>query len=92
MKTKAAVVILNWNGQKFLEQFLPPLIRHTFLPGVALIVADNGSTDDSETLVRRRYPSIRWIGLDQNYGFTGGYNRALQQVDAQYYILLNSDV
>ncbi|MDR1681359.1 MAG: glycosyltransferase family 2 protein [Prevotellaceae bacterium] len=87
-----AVVILNWNGKPFLEQFLPALVRHTALPGVALAVADNGSSDGSEAFVRQAFPQIRCIRLDRNYGFTGGYNRALQQIDANYYVLLNSDV
>jgi GT2 family glycosyltransferase len=90
--SNTAVVILNWNGKKFLEQFLPALVEHTAAPDVSLIVADNGSSDGSEDFVRQNYPHIRWMGLDKNYGFTGGYNRALQQVEATYYVLLNSDV
>ncbi|MDR0729100.1 MAG: glycosyltransferase family 2 protein [Prevotellaceae bacterium] len=92
MKTKTAIVILNWNGRQFLSQFLPSLVRYTTMPDVALVVADNGSTDDSAAFVQHTFPQIRWIGLDTNYGFTGGYNRALSQVEADYYVLLNSDV
>lgn len=89
---KTAVVILNWNGKHFLQQFLPALTEHTSLPGVALVVADNGSTDGSQAFLQQAYPQIRQIVFDKNYGFTGGYNRALPQVDADYYVLLNSDV
>ncbi len=87
-----AVVILNWNGKSFLEKFLPALVAHTSLPGVELVVADNGSTDGSHEFLQVNFPQIRWIGLDKNYGFTGGYNRALQQIHTDYYVLLNSDV
>ena len=90
--SKTAVVILNWNGKNFLEKFLPPLVAHTSLPCVELVVADNGSTDESKNFMQQFYPQIRWIELDKNYGFTGGYNRALQQVEADYYVLLNSDI
>ncbi|MDR3350286.1 MAG: glycosyltransferase family 2 protein [Prevotellaceae bacterium] len=89
---KTAVVILNWNGRHFLQQFLPALVKHTSLPGVALAVADNGSTDGSQAFLQQAYPQIRQIVFDKNYGFTGGYNRALQQIAADYCVLLNSDV
>ncbi|MDR3132559.1 MAG: glycosyltransferase family 2 protein, partial [Prevotellaceae bacterium] len=89
---KTAVVILNWNGRHFLQQFLPPLVAHTSLPGVTLVVADNGSDDGSQAFLQQAYPQIRQIVFDKNYGFAGGYNRALQQVEADYYVLLNSDV
>lgn len=91
MKT-CAIVILNWNGADFLRRFLPVLIRHTSIPGVELIVADNGSTDASIEVLTNEFPAIRRIVLDKNYGFAAGYNRALQQVEADYYVLLNSDV
>lgn len=91
MKT-CAIVILNWNGADFLRRFLPVLIRHTSIPGVELIVADNGSTDASIEVLKNEFPAIRRIVLDKNYGFAAGYNRALQQVEADYYVLLNSDV
>jgi len=87
-----AVVILNWNGKNFLEKFLPALVAHTSLPGVALVVADNGSSDGSREFLQTHYPQVQWIELGYNYGFAGGYNRALQQVKADYYVLLNSDV
>lgn len=88
---KVAVVILNWNGKKFLEQFLPFLLQTTY-SGMELIIADNGSTDDSLEFLRTHYPSLRIIAFDKNHGFAGGYNKALRQVESEYYVLLNSDV
>lgn len=88
---KAAVVILNWNGKKYLEQFLPPLLSNSYT-GMELIIADNGSTDDSIAFLESHYPQVRLIRFNENHGFAGGYNRALQQIEADYYILLNSDV
>lgn len=88
---KAAIVILNWNGEAFLKKYLPPLIANT--PHYAsIIVADNNSTDNSIKWLSKNYPQIRTICLSENYGFTGGYNRALAQVEAEYFILLNSDI
>lgn len=89
---KAAVVILNWNGRKFLEQFLEKVIRATLTLECAVIIADNGSTDGSCEYVRKKHPEAGLIELGHNYGFAGGYNEALKRVDAVYYILLNSDV
>ncbi len=86
-----SVVILNWNGRQHLEQFLPSVVKHT-PPQVRIIVADNGSTDDSVKFLKQNYPSIDIITLDKNYGFAEGYNRALEQVDTDFFILLNSDV
>ncbi|MBQ5898985.1 MAG: glycosyltransferase family 2 protein [Alistipes sp.] len=86
-----AVVILNWNGRQHLEQFLPSVVQHT-PPQVRIIVADNGSTDDSLSFIERHYPTIEIIRLAENYGFAEGYNRALEQVDAEFFVLLNSDV
>lgn len=86
-----AVVILNWNGQKMLERFLPSVTAHT-QGDAEVIIADNGSTDDSLPFLQKHYPQLRVIRLDKNYGFAGGYNKALQQVDADYYVLLNDDV
>lgn len=87
-----AIVILNWNGQHYLEKFLPVLMRKSSLPDVSVIIADNGSTDGSLEWVNHHYPKVKVIPLDKNYGFTGGYNRALEQIEADYFILLNSDV
>lgn len=87
-----AIVILNWNGEKYLQQFLPILIENTIIPDVEIIVADNASTDSSLAILKSEFPSVRIIALDKNYGFAGGYNMALKQVEADYYVLLNSDV
>lgn len=88
---RTAVVILNWNGRQHLEQFLPSVVAHT-PQQVRIIVADNGSTDDSVAFLEQHYPAIEIIRLERNYGFAEGYNRALEQVDAEFFILLNSDV
>ncbi len=89
---KTAIVILNWNGKLLLEQFLPSVVRHTTLPDVEIVVADNASSDDSIPFLEKTFPRIKIIRLDKNYGFAGGYNKALAQVDADYFVLLNSDV
>jgi GT2 family glycosyltransferase len=88
---KVAIVILNWNGKKYLEQFLPSVIA-TDYPDLEIIVADNGSTDGSIEFVRENHSSLRIIGFRKNHGFAKGYNEALKQVDAAYYVILNSDV
>lgn len=89
---KLSVVILNWNGADMLRQFLPSVIEHSSIEGVDICVADNASSDDSVSVLSKEFPSVRLIQLDQNYGFAEGYNRALQQVNATYCLLLNSDV
>ena len=88
---KVAVVILNWNGKKFLEQFLPSVIDYNSSTA-EIIVADNASTDDSVAYLKSHFPSIKIIENATNGGFSKGYNDALKQVDAEYYVLLNSDV
>lgn len=88
---KTSIVILNWNGAKMLRQYLPSVVANTTMPDTEIVVADNGSTDDSLDALRD-FPSVQVIRLDQNYGFAEGYNRALQEVDAEYTVLLNSDV
>ena len=87
----AKIVILNWNGVDHLRRFLPSVVAAA-PPEVEVVVADNGSTDDSVALLTAEFPTVRVVRLDRNYGFAGGYNRALEQVEADYYILLNSDV
>lgn len=87
-----AIVILNWNGEKYLSRFLPVLLQHTTSDEVTIYVADNGSTDGSLTLLKTRFATVKTVVLDKNYGFAGGYNRALAQIKADYYLLLNSDV
>jgi GT2 family glycosyltransferase len=89
---KTAVVILNWNGRELLERFLPGVVRFSAGPRRAVVVADNGSTDDSVAWIRTNHPEVRIVALDRNYGFAEGYNRALAQVGAEYFVLLNSDV
>jgi GT2 family glycosyltransferase len=92
MGKKTAVVILNWNGRQLLEKFLPSVVENTPQETAEIIVADNGSTDNSTAFLNTRYPSVRIIQLDGNYGFAGGYNRALSQLEHEYTVLLNSDV
>lgn len=89
---KVSVVILNWNGCEMLRTFLPSVVRHSEGPDIEVCVADNGSTDASVDILRKEFPSVRIILLEQNHGFADGYNLALQQVDAEYVVLLNSDV
>jgi GT2 family glycosyltransferase len=88
---KTAVVILNWNGSKFLEEFLPGVIE-TCKDIAEVIVADNASSDGSIDLLEQNFPGLRIIRFDKNFGFATGYNLALKQVDAEYYVLLNSDI
>ncbi len=90
-KPKVAIVILNWNGVNHLRTFLPSVMTSSY-PNLEIVVGDNASTDESLTFIEAAYPSIRIIRNNENYGFTGGYNKVLQQVEADYYILLNSDV
>ncbi len=89
---KTAVVILNWNTMGFLERFLPSLIGSCKGEDAEVIIADNGSSDGSVDFVKERYPDTKLIVFDRNYGFTGGYNRALCKLDYQYYVLINSDI
>ncbi len=89
---KLAVIILNWNGRKLLEQFLPVAEKYTRGEGVRLIVADNGSTDDSVEWVERNCPGVGLIRFPENYGFAEGYNRAIRETEAEFVVLLNSDV
>lgn len=91
MVPKVAVVILNWNGRKFLEDFLPSVLKNSKDDAVVYI-ADNASTDDSVAFVKEKYPEIRLIENDSNGGFAKGYNDALSKITADYYVLLNSDV
>lgn len=89
---KLAVIILNWNGEKLLRQFLPIASKFTSGEEVDLIVADNGSTDGSVEWIRQNCPEVKVIRLDRNYGFAEGYNRAIEATAYPYTILLNSDV
>ncbi len=88
---KTAVVILNWNGKSFLEKFLPSVIRYSE-PDAVVFVVDNGSTDESVAYVKTSFPSVKLVLNSDNGGFSKGYNEGLAQIDAEYYVLLNSDV
>ena len=89
-----AIVILNWNGAQMLRRFLPSVVAHTPAGSARVIVADNGSTDDSLAVLAAEFPDVEVVTLDQNYGFAEGYNQALRRVGEGYdsYLLLNSDV
>lgn len=89
---KIAVVILNWNGCEMLRSFLPSVVRCSGTEGAKIYVADNGSTDASVDMLRKEFPDVHLIILKENLGFAEGYNLALQQVSAEYVVLLNSDV
>ncbi|EFA92348.1 glycosyltransferase, group 2 family protein [Hoylesella buccalis ATCC 35310] len=88
---KVAIVILNWNGAKMLSTYLPSVINYS-RDEAEIFVADNASTDDSMSWLSKHYPMVKQIALDRNWGFAEGYNKALGHIDAEYYILLNSDI
>lgn len=85
------VVVLNWNGAAHLRRFLPGVVANT-PEWATVVVADNGSTDDSAALLHREFPSVELLQLGENYGYAGGYNRALAQLEADCFVLLNSDI
>lgn len=91
MNPSVAVVILNWNGKAFLKQFLPGILLSEY-DNLQVIVGDNASTDDSVEFLEVNFPTVKIIKNDLNYGFAGGYNKVLERVEANYFILLNSDV
>lgn len=91
MNPSVAIVILNWNGRLYLERFLPSVMASTY-PVLQVVIVDNASADDSIEYLQQNFPSINIVRLPQNFGYAGGYNRGLKQVQADYYILLNSDV
>ena len=88
---KVAIVILNWNGRKMLDQYLSSVLEYS-QDEATVYVADNASTDDSLAMLREQYPAVRLIELDKNWGFAEGYNLALRKIEAEYYLLLNSDI
>jgi GT2 family glycosyltransferase len=90
--SKIAIVILNWNGEKLFPEFLPSIIEHSQGDNIEIIVADNGSSDNSLSFLKANFPSVTIMNLENNYGFAKGYNVALQQVEADYFVLVNSDV
>ena len=89
-KIKFAIVILNWNGKAWLEKFLPTLVKHS--QEATVFVADNGSNDDSVSFLTQEFPTVKIIENNENLGFPGGYNKALNHIHADYYVLINSDV
>lgn len=89
---KTAIVILNWNGLKFLKKFLGKVILHSSDYETIIYVADNGSTDGSTDWISLNHSEVRILKLDSNHGFAEGYNLALEQIEAKYYLLLNSDI
>lgn len=89
---KVAVVILNWNGANYLKRFLPGVISSSDVPGVKIFVADNASSDDSLDILEKDFTEVEVLKFDKNYGFAEGYNRALSQIESEYFLLLNSDV
>jgi len=89
-ETLVAVVILNYNGKHFLDKFLPGTIKNSYPHQI--VVADNGSQDDSVDFLKQHFPEVRVVENKNNYGYAKGYNVALKQITADYYILLNSDV
>ena len=88
---KVAIVILNWNGKEMLAKYMPTVLEYS-RDEAAVYVADNASSDDSVEYLRKHFPEVRLILLDRNWGFAEGYNRALAQIEAEYFVLLNSDV
>ncbi len=88
---KVAIVILNWNGREMLSKYLPPVLQYS-REEATVYVADNASTDGSLQMLREHFPEVRLIVLDKNWGFAEGYNQALRQIEAEYYLLLNSDI
>ncbi|MEJ5996057.1 glycosyltransferase family 2 protein [Pedobacter sp. Du54] len=91
MQPSVAVVILNWNGKALLERFLPSVITSEY-PNLQVIVGDNASTDESINCIKSNFPTVKILQNDQNYGYAGGYNRIMESVEADYFVLLNSDV
>ena len=100
---KTAIVILNWNTEGFLREFLPGLLRSVAEEdGAEVIVADNGSTDGSLKVMSEEFPQVRTIAFNRNHGFTGGYNRAFEEIYGtaeaplqnapEYFLLINSDI
>jgi GT2 family glycosyltransferase len=89
---KTAIVILNWNGLEHLKNFLPGIVLNSGSENTSIFVADNGSTDGSVKWIEENHPSVKLIKFEKNHGFAGGYNLALSQIEAEYFILLNSDI
>lgn len=89
---RVAVIILNWNGEQLLREYLPSVLCHTPAELGKVVVVDNHSDDKSVEVLKRDFPSVELLCFGENYGFAGGYNRAIAQIEAEYVVLLNSDV
>jgi len=89
---RTAIVILNWNGLGFLKKFLEPVVKYSLSPFTSVWLADNGSDDGSLEWVEASFPEVKIIRFDKNHGYAGGYNLALGNIEAEYYVLLNSDI
>ena len=88
---KVAIVILNWNGRQMLKEYLPSVLKYS-REEATVYVADNASTDDSLTMLKQEFPEVELIVLERNWGFADGYNKALAEIEAEYFVLLNSDI
>ena len=88
---KVVIVILNWNGQAMLEKYLPSVLQYSKAEAT-VYVADNASTDQSLEMLQAHFPEVKLICMEKNWGFAEGYNRALKEIEAEYYLLLNSDI
>ena len=88
---KVAIVILNWNGLSMLEKYLPSVLQYS-RDEATVYVADNASTDGSLEMLKKHFPEVKLVPLERNWGFAEGYNKALRQIEAKYYLLLNSDI
>lgn len=92
MAKRVAVIILNWNGEKLLREFLPSVVKNTNSDLGRVVVVDNHSTDDSWICLEQEFPDVERVLFEDNFGFAGGYNRAIEMIEAEYVVLLNSDV
>ncbi|MFI5134471.1 MAG: glycosyltransferase, partial [Chitinophagales bacterium] len=88
---KTTVVVLCWNGRKFIAEFLPTLVQFQ-PPDAELVVADNASTDDSVDYIKKNFPSVKIIQLEKNFGFAAGYNEVIKQINSEFIVLINQDV
>ena len=92
MAKRVAIIILNWNGEKLLREFLPSVVKNTNADLGRVVVVDNHSTDGSWGCLEQEFPDVERVLLEENFGFAGGYNRAIEMIEAEYVVLLNSDV
>ena len=92
MAKRVAVIILNWNGEKLLREFLPSVVKNTNTDLGRVVVVDNHSTDGSWICLEQEFPDVERVLFEENFGFAGGYNRAIEMIEAEYVVLLNSDV